>query len=202
MALWRKTLPSSCIMCKRETKYVCISCGKSVCVRFECSVAESNEDTIGWEENKSVGYCLSCAQLEHNSGNIDVTNYADNDESDSVEGSEKVNSEEGKKKRKKLGRKATWKESQITDMVNVISNDEELVRKLVFTNVKKSSNTDAYEKVLLQLGNDFPFTVKQMRTKFKWCISVCKKACLTMKTASGISSFIDDKGYGKWFDLL
>ena len=33
------------------------SCGKSVCVRFECSVAESNEDTIRWEENKNVGYC-------------------------------------------------------------------------------------------------------------------------------------------------
>ena len=28
----------------------------SKCVRFECSVAGSNEDTIGWEENKNVGY--------------------------------------------------------------------------------------------------------------------------------------------------
>ena len=45
-------------MCKRETKSVRLGCGKCVCVRFECSVAESNEDTIGWEENKSVGYCL------------------------------------------------------------------------------------------------------------------------------------------------
>ena len=27
-------------MCKRQTKYSSITCGKSVCVRFECSVAE------------------------------------------------------------------------------------------------------------------------------------------------------------------
>ena len=138
---------------------------------------------------------------------VDVVNLSTNcsqavEESDSAEDSENVGLEEGKKKRKKLGCKATWKESQITDMVNVICNDAELVRKLIFTNVKKSSNTGAYEKVLPLLGNDFPSTFKQMRNKFKWCVSVCKRACLTIKTASGISRFIHDKGYGKWFDLL
>ena len=201
-------------MCKRQTKYSCITCGKSVCVRSECSVAENNEDTIGWEENKSVGYCLNCTEGRKDSSrsntdedevhvvNLPTSCSQADDESDSAEDSENVSLEEGKKKRKKLGWKATWKESQITDMVNVICNDAELVRKLFFTNVKKSSNTDAYEKVLPLLENDFPFMIKQMRNKFKWCVSVCKRACLTIKTASGISRFVDDKGYGKWFDLL
>ena len=154
---------------------------------------------------------MNCAEGRRDSGRSNTDKeqtYAinsaknDDDESDSVGGSEKANSEEGKKERKKLGRKAAWKESQVTDMVNVICNDEKLVRKLIFTNARKSSNTDAYEKVMRQLGNDFPFTVKQMRNKFKWCISICKKVCLTIKTASGISNFVEDKGYGKWFDLL
>ena len=41
-----------------------------------------------------------------------------------------------------------------------------------------------------------------MRNKFKWCVSTCKKICLTVKTASGITRFIEDKGYAKWFNLL
>ena len=41
-----------------------------------------------------------------------------------------------------------------------------------------------------------------MRNKFKWCVSTCKKICPTVKTASGITRFIEDKGYGKWFNLL
>ena len=30
-----------------------------VCVRVECFIAE--EHTLGWEANRSVGYCLPCA---------------------------------------------------------------------------------------------------------------------------------------------
>lgn len=41
-----------------------------------------------------------------------------------------------------------------------------------------------------------------MRTKFKWCVATCKRICLTVKTASGVKRVTDEKGYGKWFDLL
>ena len=41
-----------------------------------------------------------------------------------------------------------------------------------------------------------------MRNEFKWCVSTCKKICLTVKTASSITRFIEDKGYGRWFNLL
>ena len=54
-------MPPACTICKRNTKYSCITCGKSVCVRVECSIAEEKEDTLGWEANRRVGYCLPCA---------------------------------------------------------------------------------------------------------------------------------------------
>lgn len=41
-----------------------------------------------------------------------------------------------------------------------------------------------------------------MRTKFNWCVATCKRICLTVKTAIGVKRLTDDKGYGKWFDLL
>ena len=40
---------------------LCGNLAKSVCVRVGCSIAEENEDKLGWEANKSVGYCLVCA---------------------------------------------------------------------------------------------------------------------------------------------
>ena len=61
MSSWRKKLPSGCTICKRNTKYSSITYGKSVCVRVGCTIAEENEDKVGWEANKSVGYCLVCA---------------------------------------------------------------------------------------------------------------------------------------------
>ena len=51
-------------------------------------------------------------------------------------------------------------------------------------------------------GNSVPFTVAQVRTKFKKCISECKKAALKIKTATGVKRFQDDKNYGVWFDRL
>lgn len=38
--------------------------------------------------------------------------------------------------------------------------------------------------------------------KFKKCISCCKQAALTVKTATGITRFQEDRGYGKWFNAL
>ena len=56
-----KKLPSAWTICERNTKYSYITCGKSVCVRVEHSIAEEKEDTLGWEANRNVGYCLPCA---------------------------------------------------------------------------------------------------------------------------------------------
>ena len=49
-----------CVECKTSTKYKCINCKVCVCNRRSCSVAEVDEETVGWLENISVAYCNSC----------------------------------------------------------------------------------------------------------------------------------------------
>ena len=39
-------------------------CDKSVCARSACSISEDNEETIGWQTNKCVGYCRECSARE------------------------------------------------------------------------------------------------------------------------------------------
>ena len=216
----------SCSNCERQTKYSCITCGKSVCVRSECSIPEVNEEAIGWQPNKRVGYCLKCALCteklvkdcqsevdDKDHGQRDLTTCIreeeEEEESDFIEEGEMMSSE-CRKRKKRIGRRATWKEDHITDMVNIIVNNDQLVKKLIFCNTKKARNTEAYEIVLKRLnveynktaGSDFPFQVQQMRNKFKSCTSKCKQICMTMKTASGNERFVEERGYGKWFDLL
>ena len=42
----------------------------------------------------------------------------------------------------------------------------------------------------------------QLRNKFKSCVCICKKAALTIRTATGIAKFRDGKCIGSWFDKL
>lgn len=46
------------------------------------------------------------------------------------------------------------------------------------------------------------FSVNQLRTKFKKCVSDCKQAALTIRTATGIKRFQEDRGLGNWFKPL
>jgi len=46
------------------------------------------------------------------------------------------------------------------------------------------------------------FGVKQLRTKFKKCVSDSKKAALTIQTATGIKRFQENRGLGNWFKSL
>ena len=116
----------------------------------------------------------------------------------------------GKKKRKrKRGPKSPWEEDMIDDLVDIITNDARLTRKLIFENTKKIANKVLYEDILEKLSKRLTdrsvkceFTFKQVRTRFKRCISVSKEAALTVKTATGIKRFRDLKGYGKWFMQL
>ena len=64
-------------------------------------------------------------------------------------------------------------------------------------------------KVLKQLrecaaerDESMPFTEVQLRTRFKKAVSDCKKAALTMKSASGIKQFQEERGFGSWFNQL
>ena len=54
----------------------------------------------------------------------------------------------------------------------------------------------------MHISVPFTYDVNQTREKFKRCMAECKKASLTMKTASGIKRFQENKGYGKRFNCL
>ena len=114
-----------------------------------------------------------------------------------------------RKASKKPGPKAKWSDSLVKDMVDVILNNEEHKRKLIFINIKNERNGNIYANILKEMqrraakrDEPVPFTVNQLRTKFKKLICECKKAALTIKSASGIKRFQDDKEYGDWFQSL
>ena len=82
-------------------------------------------------------------------------------------------------------------------------------RKLIFTNTKCQRNGEIYAEILTELkrrasarGKELKFTVSQLRTKFKKCVSDCKQAALTIRTATGIKRFQEDRGLGNWFKPL
>ena len=82
-------------------------------------------------------------------------------------------------------------------------------KKLIFPNTKKQRNGELYGEVLKEVkarasarGEHFNFSVNQLRSKFKKCVSLCKQAALTQKSATGIKRFQEDHGLGKWFTTL
>ena len=83
--------------------------------------------------------------------------------------------------------------------------------KLIFTNAKKQKKTEVYNKIFEHFqeqysqyypSSSFPFTIEQMKTKFKWCVATCKQISLTISTKSGIEGIWDEKRIGQWFKLL
>ena len=75
--------------------------------------------------------------------------------------------------------------------------------------MKCQQNAEIYGKIREELkercatrGENFCFTVDQLRSKFKKCVSECKRAALTIKTETGIKRFHEDKSYGAWFQKL
>ena len=95
------------------------------------------------------------------------------------------------------------------DLIDIIVNSSNYKTKLIFANTKNQKNGSIYAKILEELetrasarGDELSFTVNQMQTKFKKCISCCKQAALTVKTVTGIKRFQEDRGYGKWFNAL
>ena len=49
---------------------------------------------------------------------------------------------------------------------------------------------------------EFTYNVPQTRSKFKRCVSICRKTVLTIKTLSGIKRFQEEKEFGLWFQKL
>ena len=113
------------------------------------------------------------------------------------------------KKKKKPGRKAKWCPRALDDLIDIIVSNSSYKKKLIFTNTKNQRNGELYGEILKEVkarasarGEDFHFSVNQLRSKFKKCVSLCKQAALTQKTATGIKRFQEDQGFGKWFTAL
>lgn len=167
------------------------------------STNQSRKRIHGNEQGKSRNESLVKDDLLKTPNDVDISS----DESDDLE----FEKPKRKTARKSKGRKGNWKESHIDDMIDIIVNNEKYKKRLIFTNVKKQKNTEVYDSILNEIKeryagrnpeSTFPFNVQQMRTKFKWCVSTCKKLSMTIRTATGIKRIQDEKCFGKWFDLL
>ena len=93
-----------------------------------------------------------------------------------------------KKKKKKPGRKAKWCSRALDDLIDIIVSNNSYKKKLIFTNTKNQRNGELYGEILKEVkarasarGEDFHFSVNQLRCKFKKCACLCKKAALTQK---------------------
>ena len=192
-----------CFECKTLTKYKCINCKVCVCNRPSCSVAEVDEETDGWVENINVANCNSCF-LGYNKL-MPLDRLEGDHEEEDEEVANILSSKNNKNGMKKSGRRSLWTSKHIDDMVDIIVNSENYKKNLIFMNNRRSTNTEIYNNVLKQIKErhpTFPLAVGQIRNKFKWCVGVCKKVALTVQTATGVKRFIEEKGYGKWFDAL
>ena len=114
-----------------------------------------------------------------------------------------------KGKKKKSGRKSPWTSEDIDDFIDIVVSNTYYKRKLIFTNTKCQRNGEIYAEILTELkkratarGKELEFSVKQLRTKFKKCVSDCKQAALTIRTATGIKRFQENRGLGSWFKAL
>ena len=80
-------------------------------------------------------------------------------------------------KKKKPGRKAKWCPQALDDLIDII-----------VSNTKNQRNGELYGEILKEgkarasaRGEHFDFSVNQLRSKFKKCVSLCKQAALTQK---------------------
>ena len=112
-------------------------------------------------------------------------------------------------KKKKPGRKAKWCPQALDDLIDIIVSNSSYRKKLIFTNTKNQRNGELYGEILKEVkarasarGEHFDFSVNQLRSKFKKCVSLCKQAVLTQKSATGIKRFQEDQGLFKWFTTL
>lgn len=96
-----------------------------------------------------------------------------------------------RKKRKKAGRKTKWAQEMLNDFIDIIVISEYNKKKLIFMNTNTQRNGEIYENILKELnkrcakrGEKVPFTVQQLRSKFKKCVGTCKQAVASLPVVS------------------
>ena len=169
------------------------------------SLREEESDGDNSSADVSRTFLKRCSPASFDSYSPDNDKETDSNESDTGVSEQSEVCSSRKKKRK--GRRSVWEERHINDLVDVICSSEYYKKKLIFTNTKNSKNAEIYANVLKDLGQryedgSFPFSVDQLRNKFKKCISECKKIALTVKTSTGVKRVQDEKQLGAWFNQL
>ena len=113
----------------------------------------------------------------------------------------------GNAKKNRKGRKCQWKESFVSDIDDIIVENEKYRQKLLLTNVKNAKNGQYMETVVKEIqercterGEEFPYDVNQTRKKFRRCVQACRAAAL--KTTLCIKRFQENKDNGQWFSKL
>lgn len=145
-----------------------------------------------FEVNKSSSDVSQAFSKRYSPASFDSYSPDNDKETDSSESDTGVSEQSevcSVKRKKRKGRRSVWEERHINDLVDVICSSEYYKKKLIFTNTKNSKNAEIYGNVLKELSQrygdgSFPFSVYQLRNKFKKCISECKKIALTVKTST------------------
>ena len=182
MASWRKDLPDL-PECSRE------------------------EESDGNKSSSDVSQAFSKRYSPASFDSYSPDNDKETDSSESDTGVSEHSEVCSSRKKKRKGRRSVWEERHVNDLVDVICSSEYYKKKLIFTNTKNSKNAEIYGNVIKDLGQryedgSFPFSVHQLRNKFKKCISECKKIALTVKTSTGVKRVQDEKQLGAWFNQL
>ena len=101
----------------------------------------------------------------------------------SIDELEENNSVELRNSRKNLGRKATWGNDILEDLVSVISENADHTDKLIFRNTTNVYNSVNYENIIKEIrkrqeerGENYIFSVWQIRNKPKKIVIACKNA--------------------------
>ena len=165
------------------------------------------EESDGNRSCSDISQAFSKRYSPASSDSYSPDNDKETDSSESDTGVSEQSEVCSSRKKKRKGRRSVWEERHINDLVDVICSSEYYKKKLIFTNTKNSKNAEIYGNVLKELGQryedgSFPFSVYQLRNKFKKCISECKKIALTVKTATGVKRVQDEKQLGAWFNQL
>ncbi|CAH3040189.1 unnamed protein product, partial [Pocillopora meandrina] len=169
------------------------------------SLREEESDGDNSSADVSRTFLKRCSPASFDSYSPENDKETDSNESDTGVSEQSEVCSSRKKKRK--GRRSVWEERHVNDLVDVICSSEYYKKKLIFTNTKNSKNAEIYANVLKDLGQryedgSFPFSVDQLRNKFKKCVSECKKIALTVKTSTGVKRVQDEKQLGAWFNQL
>ena len=137
-------------------------------------------------------------------------NVSDETISESESSDKEINlvSKKIKRKKDRKGRKSTWKESAIGDLVNCIRSSKYAERKLMFTNNKATKNGEIYQKTNSKVrtgceekGELYEHTLGQTKSELNALVSICNRTAILCKLCQKSNTLLQKKFMGYSFLL-